>query len=161
MASESFTVTAKPQQHLRLLLLKHFPGSSSDLPQNKGVWLVLTASLWSQHCFQVNLGNCPGMNCFHGGSQETFQEAPLLQRQSVGMEKEEEFAHFLLRRIFVSDACKACSLVTFFGGLFNPIFSPTISSSATRPHHFSFLQDLPQIQNNFVIALALDPGLRI
>lgn len=33
------------------------------------------------------------MNCFHGGSQETFQEAPVLQRQSAGME-EEEFAHF-------------------------------------------------------------------
>lgn len=35
------------------------------------------------------------MNCFHGGSQETFQEAPVLQRQSAGVE-EEEFAHFLL-----------------------------------------------------------------
>lgn len=34
MASESFSVTAKPQQHLRSLLLKHFPGSSSDLLQN-------------------------------------------------------------------------------------------------------------------------------
>lgn len=125
--------------------------------KTRGVWLILTAGLWSQHCFQVNLGNCPGMNCFHGGSQETFKEAPLLQRQPAGMEKEEEFAHFL-RRIFVSDACRACSFGTFCFGLFNPIFSSTISSSATRLYNFSFLQDLPQIQNNSVTGLALDAG---
>lgn len=38
------------------------------------------------------------MNCFHGDSHETFQEAPVLQRQPTGME-EEEFAHFLLRML--------------------------------------------------------------
>lgn len=73
-----------------------------------GVWLVLTDGLWSRHRFQANLRNCPGMNCFHGGSQETFQEAPVFQRQPAGIEEEkEEFAHFLLGTLFTPGACRA------------------------------------------------------
>lgn len=159
MASESFNVTAKPQQHLRSLLLKHFPGSGSDLLQNTrrlahfDSWFMEPALLPSEsgELSWNELFPCRQPGNFPGGSTP--------QRQPTGMEKEEEFAHFLLRRIFVSDACRAYSLVTFCLGLFNPTFSSTISSSATRPHYFSFLQDLPQIQNNFVTGPALDPGL--
>lgn len=76
----------------------------------RSIWLILTAGLWSQHHFQTNPRDCPGMNCFHGGSQETFQEALVLQRQPAGMVEEEEFAHFLLGTFFVPDACRAFPL---------------------------------------------------
>jgi len=44
------------------------------------------------------------MNCFHGGSQETFQGAPVLQGQPTGIEEKEEFAQFLSGTLFVPGA---------------------------------------------------------
>lgn len=154
MASESFSVTAKPQQHLRSLLLKHRPGYSSDLLQNTrhlahfDSWFMEPALLpsesgelsWNELFPCGQPGNFPGRStpsetaCRDGGGG---------------------ICSLWLRRFFLSlMLAEPVPLEHFVWGYLIPYSAPP-----SPPPHFSFPQDLPQIQNNFVTGLALDPEL--